>query len=197
MKGLVQKVFLVLIAPVFMLWKALSLLGFKQSFATFSQFLSLIPGQFGTYLRAAFYRLALPGTSQNVHVGFLSTLAGQSAEIGDYVYISSYVNIGNNIKIENDVIISAHCCVTSGRRQHNFADPDTPIRLQGGTFERVTIGRDSFIGAASVIMANIGEGAVVAAGSVVTEAVQAYSIVAGNPAKIVGSRKALNTGQKL
>lgn len=194
MKSSLQILFILLVSPVFLLWRLLNLLGARQSFAAFSQFLSMLPGQTGVYLRAAFYRLALPHTSQNSHVGFLSTLAGSSAQIGSYVYISSYVNIGNNVEICSDVIISAHCCITSGRHQHNFSDPHTPIRLQGGSFEKVTVGKDSFIGAGSIVMASIGEGAVVAAGSVVTSPVAPYDIVAGNPARTVGSRKAKTNG---
>lgn len=48
----------------------------------------------------------------------------------------------------------------------------------------------AWLGIRSVIMSGvtIGEGAVVAAGSIVTKNVPAYSIVGGNPAKVIGSR---------
>lgn len=52
------------------------------------------------------------------------------------------------------------------------------------------IGDGAWLGIRSVIMpgVTIGEGAVVAAGSIVTKNVSAYSIVGGNPAKVIGSR---------
>ncbi|MEN8583649.1 DapH/DapD/GlmU-related protein [Burkholderia sp. RS01] len=56
--------------------------------------------------------------------------------------------------------------------------------------DRVAIGRDVWIGGASVVLSglSIGEGAIVAAGAVVTKDVPAYAIVGGNPAKQLGQR---------
>ncbi|MBR0560555.1 CatB-related O-acetyltransferase [Neokomagataea anthophila] len=55
---------------------------------------------------------------------------------------------------------------------------------------RVTIGHDVWIGARAVIMSgvNIGSGAIVAAGAIVTRDVPPYSIVGGNPAKVIRYR---------
>ena len=54
----------------------------------------------------------------------------------------------------------------------------------------VTIGHDVWIGHGAIVLAgrNIGNGAVIGAGSVVTKDVQAYSIVAGVPAKSIRRR---------
>lgn len=56
---------------------------------------------------------------------------------------------------------------------------------------RCVIGDDCWIGAQSVILpgcTEIGQGAVIGAGSVVTKSVPAFAIVAGNPAKEIGQR---------
>lgn len=56
--------------------------------------------------------------------------------------------------------------------------------------ESTVIGNDVWIGSNAVIMAGVevGDGSVVGAGSIVTKDVPAYSIVAGNPARVIKSR---------
>jgi acetyltransferase-like isoleucine patch superfamily enzyme len=53
----------------------------------------------------------------------------------------------------------------------------------------VAIGRNAWIGARAILLggADIGEGAIVGAGAVVDFPVPAFAIVAGNPARVVGS----------
>ena len=77
----------------------------------------------------------------------------------------------------------------SGKRQHRFDDPDIDIKDQGGVFEKIAIGEDCWIGNGALILANVGAKCVVGAGSVVVNEIPAYSVVTGNPAKIVKSRK--------
>jgi acetyltransferase-like isoleucine patch superfamily enzyme len=62
------------------------------------------------------------------------------------------------------------------------------MREQGGEFEKITIGVDSWLGNSSVVMANVGTKSIVAAGSVVIKDLEPYSIVGGNPAKLLKSR---------
>ena len=62
------------------------------------------------------------------------------------------------------------------------------------------VGHDVWIGANSLILSkcrSIGDGAIIGAGSIVTRDVLAFSIVAGNPAKIVGQRFDANTQRLL
>jgi acetyltransferase-like isoleucine patch superfamily enzyme len=58
-------------------------------------------------------------------------------------------------------------------------------------FTPVVIGSDVWIGARAVVLAGvtIGNGAVIAAGSVVNKDVNDYDIVAGVPARVLGNRK--------
>ena len=64
------------------------------------------------------------------------------------------------------------------------------IFTSGHQHKKVTIENDVWIGANCLILpgVTIGEGAVVAGGSVVTKDVPAYAIVGGTPAKIIRMR---------
>jgi acetyltransferase-like isoleucine patch superfamily enzyme len=63
----------------------------------------------------------------------------------------------------------------------------------------VVIGNDVWLGYGSMIMSGvgIGDGAVIAAGAVVTRDVEPYSIVAGNPARLIKKRFDEETIDKL
>ncbi|WP_373493152.1 DapH/DapD/GlmU-related protein [Aquiflexum sp.] len=109
---------------------------------------------------------------------------GNNSNIGPYSYIgcSGYIEIGNNVMMSPRVSIYSE--------NHNFSNPEIPMNEQGVTRSFVKIGDDCWIAANSVILAGvtIGKGSVIAAGSIVTKDVPPYSIVGGNPAKILKSR---------
>jgi acetyltransferase-like isoleucine patch superfamily enzyme len=74
---------------------------------------------------------------------------------------------------------------------HRFEDPNTPWLLQGWEMKEVVIEDDVWLGANVFVMpgVTIGKGAIVSACAVVGRTVPAYSLVAGNPARVVGWRK--------
>ncbi|PMO67495.1 hypothetical protein BCT05_06880 [Vibrio breoganii] len=74
---------------------------------------------------------------------------------------------------------------------HAFNDASLKISEQGeGKQGAIVLEDDVWVGARSIILTGvrIGKGAVIGAGSVVTKDVQPNTIVAGNPAKIIGKR---------
>ncbi|MBU2869087.1 acyltransferase [Colwellia sp. E2M01] len=150
----------------------------------FSQLLSLIPGKFGAYLRAGFYRFTLTECAPNAVISFLVLFSQRDTQIASGVYIGPQSNIGK-CKIGADTLIGSGVHIMSGKGQHNFDDLSKPIKDQGGKFTKVTIGRGSWVGNAALVMANVGNHCVVAAGAVVINDVEDYSVVAGNPAKVI------------
>lgn len=101
-------------------------------------------------------------------------------------YIGNYVGIANGSYIRTG--------------NHSMADVTVPIIDQGHTAKSITykdacysvvIEDDVWIGAFAIILsgAHIGEGSVVSAGSVISSYVPPYSIVAGNPARVIANRK--------
>jgi acetyltransferase-like isoleucine patch superfamily enzyme len=189
LKRSIKWLFLVLALPLFGLFLAIrAVTRSDNSFASFSQLLSLVPGKAGVYLRAAFYRLACPDTSDEISVGFLTILSHRDTTIGWGVYIGQQCNIGM-CRIGENTLIGSGVHILSGSRQHSFEDTDTPIQAQGGQFEKIAIGNDCWIGNASILMAAIADHSIVAAGSVLTKASsEPGSILAGNPAKAKRNR---------
>lgn len=125
-----------------------------------------------------------PSSYYGRHLGE-GLVIGNHSNIGRYSYIgcSGQITIGNNVMMGPRVGLFAE--------NHNFADTTKLIREQGVTREAITIHDNCWIASSATILAGveIGEGSIVAAGSVVTKSIPPYSIVAGSPARIVSNRK--------
>jgi virginiamycin A acetyltransferase len=179
---------LLLILPIFFVYRGLAMLGNPDStFQSFSQLLSLIPGKIGIYVRASFYHLACPDTSQNISIGFLTLLSHRDTTIEDGVYIGPQSNIGS-CHIGKNTLIGSGVHILSGKNQHRFSDPRRSIQEQGGEIQKIKIGEDCWIGNKSTILAPISDKSIVAAASLVLETVSPEMIVGGHPAKVIKSR---------
>lgn len=108
--------------------------------------------------------------------------------IGNNVHFGSHDRIAsmNSVVIEDDVLFAAFVHITD--HSHEYRDVGLPIRSQG-VFSKgpVTIKRGAWLAFGCHVLSGVtvGECAVVAANSVVTKDVPAYSVVAGNPAKVI------------
>lgn len=110
---------------------------------------------------------------------------GEGADIGEYTHITAmgHMRIGKNLLTGRWVTITDN--------SHGETDYDTlqqpPLMRMVTSKGPVIIGSNVWIGDKATILPNvtIGDGAVIAANSVVTKDVPAYSVVAGNPAKII------------
>lgn len=161
----------------------------ERVFPGFSQLVSLLPGMTGAYLRRAFYSFVLPSCGRDCWISFGTVLSHGSACIGRSTYIGVGCMLGD-VTLEDDVLLGSHVSIINGNRQHGIERLDIPIREQPGEYPRVTIGRDTWIGDRSIVMANVGEHCVIGAGSVVTKSIPDYAIAFGNPARIVRYRMA-------
>lgn len=192
-KFLARSAFLILALPIYISYALFCLIGKKDSiFQAFSQMLSLIPGKIGSYLRASFYHLACEETSLNISVGFLTVLSHWDTTIGEGVYIGPQCNVGK-CKIAPNTLIGSGVHILSGKRQHSFSNIDIPVKEQGGHFEKISIGTDCWIGNSAVILANISDHCIIAAGSVFTkDCSNSGDIFAGNPARLIRNRNSKN-----
>lgn len=192
MKLLYKEIFffmsVLLTSPVLVVYGLLRIFIRSDSlFAGFSQFLSLLPGKTGCYLRTGFYRYTMALCSKDAVISFLVLFAQQDTEIEPGVYIGPNCNIGS-CKIGKNTLLGSGVHIMSGKNQHRYDDPETDIKNQGGIYEKITIGDDCWVGNGALILANIGNKCVVGSGSVVINEIPAYSIIAGNPAKLIKSR---------
>lgn len=178
-----------LVSPIVLSYWLLTLVADRDALTqSYSQLLSLYPGKPGDYLRKAALGSMLARCDRTCLVSFGVLLSHWDTEIEAGVYIGPQSNIGK-CRIEKNCILGSGVHVLSGRRQHGIADLDTPIRDQDGSFEKITIGEDSWIGNGAMILASVGKQCVVGAGAVVVDPVADFSIVAGNPARVVRKRR--------
>jgi acetyltransferase-like isoleucine patch superfamily enzyme len=110
--------------------------------------------------------------------------------------------LGDDVDLALDVLIESSGGVQIGGRtligygtkilssNHTIPPNRQPVFGSGHDRRPIMIGRDVWIGANVTILAGrtIGDGAVVAAGSVVTKDVEPYTVVGGNPAKLIRRR---------
>ena len=118
---------------------------------------------------------------------------GLSIEIGDNSAIGINCKVPNNIIIGNDVMMGPECLIFENRT-HKTSRTDIPMRRQGHYNKegRTVIGDDVWIGQRTIIMPclQISSHSIIAAGSVVTKNIMPeYTVVGGNPAQRIKSRK--------
>lgn len=112
---------------------------------------------------------------------------GKHSALGPNFHVQqTRLRIGDYVMMAPDVLI-----LGGG---HRFSDLSKPIGEQGKlAASELVIGNDVWIGQRVIILGKvgrIGNGVVIGAGAVVTRPVPDYAIVGGNPAKILGYRKA-------
>jgi acetyltransferase-like isoleucine patch superfamily enzyme len=122
---------------------------------------------------------------------------GAALTVGDRTFVgTSTIVIASRVEIGDDVLVAWGCTIVDhDSHARKFADrkDDVAAWLDGKKdwghveIKPVTIGDKAWIGLNAIILKGvmIGEGSIVAAGSVVTHDVPPYAVVAGNPARVI------------
>ncbi len=139
-------------------------------------------------VRALCGRLMLRHCGKNVNIekgaNFSSDISlGDNSGIGINSELSGHITIGN------DVMMGPYCMMYTSN--HGMERTDIPMwRQKSETPRPIVIGNDVWIGSRVIILpgVHVGDGSVIGAGSVVTKDVEPYSIVAGNPARLIRKR---------
>lgn len=129
---------------------------------------------------------------KNVHHTFY---IGGHSKISSDLKAGAYSYVGPNCIIYPKVTIGAFTMLANNVNiigsDHNYRKPGVPIIFSGREKLKPTIiGRDVWIGAFSIIKTgvNIGDGAIIAAGSVVTKDLDPYTVYGGIPATKIKNR---------
>lgn len=119
--------------------------------------------------------------------GNLEVLEGGQIQFGDNVSINkgfsivcrTKITFGNNIMIGPNVMIYDH--------DHKFLITKIPFQQQGFTSKAISIGNNVWIGANVFIASGVtvGSNVVIAAGSIVTKDVLSFTVVGGNPIRVL------------
>ncbi|UCG22691.1 MAG: acyltransferase [Chloroflexota bacterium] len=131
------------------------------------------------------------GNSVLIGKNSILSCASATIDLGNDVSIGPHCTIRAGISpvvIGSYVTIGSHTAVVSGNP--GYERSDIPMKRQVGSARGITIGDDVWIGAGVRILdgVTVGRGSVAGAGAVVIEDVPEYAIVAGVPAKVIGSR---------
>lgn len=148
---------------------------------------------------------------------YISALGKKGVQFGDNVSIGAFSrvivsasmnNMGEQIKIGNNVGIGEFAylggaggleigdeCIAGQYlschpENHNYENPHISIRHQGVSRKGIKIGKNCWIGSKVTILdgVEIGDGCILAAGSVITKSFPKNSIIAGIPAKLIKTR---------
>lgn len=114
-----------------------------------------------------------------INNGVGDVLIGNNTLIGMGNVIIGPIQIGNNVIFAQNIVASA--------LNHDYKDVNIPIHEQKIITKPIVIEDDCWIAANAVITAGvtIGKHSVVAAGAVVTKNVSPFSVVVGNPARMI------------
>lgn len=177
--------------------------------------LAHIPGTLGRRLRAAYYARVLAHLGRRAVIGenieiiaperisigddfialrgcFLCAAGGGRITLGDRVSLTTnaMLNAGENgvIEIGNDSGIGNNCVLRASA--HSYRDPHRPFKSQEIVPGKILVEDDVWVAANCTLLpgTHLERGCVVSSGSVVGGRVKAFSVIAGNPARVIARR---------
>jgi maltose O-acetyltransferase len=120
-------------------------------------------------------------------------IIGEGCRIGD----GCLINAGGGLEIGNNVIFAPNVVIWT--QNHNFINANMLPYDSGIKNKKVTIGANCWFGEGVKIApgVSIGEGVILAMGSVVLDDIASFSIATGNPAKVKSIRRDIENYNKL
>ncbi|WP_275264002.1 acyltransferase [Jiangella asiatica] len=139
-------------------------------------------------------RLAAVYTDR-LRVGARSYVCGYAVlygdvEMGEDCTVNPYAEARGLVRLGDGVRVGAHASILGF---NHGTSPDESIHRQPLTRQGIAIGADVWIGSHAVVLdgVTVGDHCIVGAGAVVTKDVPAWSVVVGNPARVVRDRNSV------
>jgi len=128
--------------------------------------------------------MVLKSCELNCFIGFGTLITDRNAMIEGDVYIGNY-NILATVHLRRGTFIASRVSVPSAGDIHERTEDGRWTPFMSNNAQYVTIGPDVWIGEGAIVVADVAQGSMVAAGSVVVKPVERNMLVGGNPAKII------------
>jgi acetyltransferase-like isoleucine patch superfamily enzyme len=122
--------------------------------------------------------------SVNLHSPNRHLIIGDKVQLGPNCMVSCDIEFGSNV-------LCAGCVSFVGKNEHVINIVGSTVWDNPKGNDKITkVGNDVWIGHGAIIMGgvNIGDGAIIAAGAVITKDVESCSIVGGNPSRVIKNR---------
>ncbi len=158
--------------------------------------LRTIPGRFGIELRSTVLSNFFSTCGEGVIIyegvrfrGIHKLQVGNNVRIG----VDNFIQASGGVILEDDVMLGPGVKIWT--INHKFDDTNIPIYEQGYSYESVVIGKGCWLGANVFVLpgVHIPEGCVVTACSLVSKKkYPPYSILSGNPCRVIGRRTPVN-----
>lgn len=152
-----------------------------------------LPYQWGLFLRNRIYPYFFKKVGRNLKIfeGCIFKYPSE-IELGDNVTINQncFIAAKGGLVMGDDIMMGSGCKIVTS--SHNAYTTSVPMREQGMTFEKITIGNDVWFGFNVIILpgCSVGNGVILAAGCVLAaKDTGNYTIWGGVPAKQIAIRK--------
>ena len=186
----------------------------REIFQWFEAIISFLPGRIGCKIRSLFYQFQFKGSfklvigkgseffaKENIRFNgriYFNKNAILAAENGGFISVDDNSRFSSNVTINasdgGKIIIGKDCLfgpnVVLRTGNHNYDQTEVSIVNQGYRSGNIIVGDDVWIGTNAVILAGvkIGNGAIIGAGSVVTNNIPSMAIAVGVPCKVIKYR---------
>lgn len=170
---------------------------FKESYLIYSYLSLLITGVLNIspfFIRDLLFKIILNKYGKNVMIDYgIYFRYGKHISIGDNVTVNRGTMLIPSSNPKGSIIIDNNVMIAPGVKLLAAGHDHTKITLDD-TYAPIKIGKYSWICSGVTILqgVEIGEGCVIAAGSVVTKSVPPYMIYGGVPAKKIKDREIIN-----